>query len=117
MPGPRPRAPLRLARSARRFDSSPAWLNWVGTAPALALLEAVGIPAIHAHDVALADRLREGLGLPPGDTAIVTAEAANVERLEAAGIIAPVRAGRLRTSWHAYNTEADVDRVLDVLGG
>jgi selenocysteine lyase/cysteine desulfurase len=26
-----------------------------------------------------------------------------------------VRGGRLRTSWHVYNTEADVDRVLDVV--
>ena len=35
-------APLRLAADARRFDLSPAWLNWVGRAPALALLEASG---------------------------------------------------------------------------
>ncbi|MDQ3609420.1 MAG: aminotransferase, partial [Actinomycetota bacterium] len=26
------------------------------------------------------------------------------------------RGGRLRTSWHVYNDEADVDRVLDALG-
>jgi selenocysteine lyase/cysteine desulfurase len=37
------------------------------------------------------------------------------ERLEAAGIVAAARAGRMRASWHLYNTEADVDRVLDVL--
>jgi selenocysteine lyase/cysteine desulfurase len=108
---------MQLASSARRLDTSPAWFCWVGAVPALELIERVGVERIHAHDVGLANRFREGLGLPPGDTAIVTAEAANVERLEAAGIIAPVRAGRLRTSWHAYNTEADVDRVLDVLGG
>ena len=35
-------APLRLAHDARRFDLSPAWLNWVGAAPSLALLEEVG---------------------------------------------------------------------------
>ena len=28
-------APLRLAGDARRFDVSPAWLSWVGAAPAL----------------------------------------------------------------------------------
>ena len=28
-----------------------------------------------------------------------------------------VRAGRLRTSWHVYNTADDVDRTLDVLSG
>ena len=108
---------MRLASSARRLDTSPAWFSWVGAVPALELVERVGVERIHAHDVGLANRFREGLGLPPGDSAIVTAEAANVERLEAAGIIAPVRAGNLRTSWHAYNTEADVDRVLEVLAG
>jgi selenocysteine lyase/cysteine desulfurase len=108
---------MQLAANARRFDTSPAWFSWVGAVPALQLIERIGVERIHAHDVGLANRFRAGLGLAPSDSAIVTAEAANVERLEGAGIIAPVRAGRLRTSWHAYNCEADVDRVLDVLAG
>jgi selenocysteine lyase/cysteine desulfurase len=108
---------MQLAANARRLDTSPAWFSWVAAVPALQLIERVGVERIHAHDVGLANRFREGLGIPPGDSAIVTAEAGNVERLESAGIIAPVRAGRLRTSWHAYNSEADVDRVLDVLAG
>ena len=107
--------PLRLARDARRFDTSPAWHNWVGTAAALAVVEELGVERIHAHDVGLANRFRRGLGLPEGDAPIVVAEAAGAERLESAGIVAAVRAGRLRASWHAYNSEADVDRVLDVL--
>jgi selenocysteine lyase/cysteine desulfurase len=106
---------MELASNARRLDTSPAWFSWVGAVPALELIERVGVERIWEHDVGLANRLREGLGLEPGDSAIVTTEVGNVERLEAAGIIAPVRAGRLRTSWHAYNSEADVDRVLDVL--
>src|SRR3954463_5675324 len=109
--------PLRLASDARRLDTSPAWFAWAGTQPAIELVNEIGVEAIHAHDVGLANRFRAGLGLPPGDSAIVAVEAAGAERLEAAGIIAPVRAGRLRTSWHAYNSEADVDRVLDVLAG
>ena len=56
--------PLRLAGDARALDVSPAWLSWVGQAPALELLEAVGIEAVHAHDLALAARFRAGLGLP-----------------------------------------------------
>lgn len=56
--------PLRLAGDARRFDLSPAWLSWVGQAPALERLERVGIAALHAHDVALADAFRAALGLP-----------------------------------------------------
>ena len=67
--------PLRLAEDARRLDISPAWLAWAGTVPALELLAEVGIAAIHRHDLALANALRERLGLPPGDSAIVTVTA------------------------------------------
>lgn len=110
--------PLRLAESARRFDTSPAWFMWVATAPALAVVEELGIDAIHAHDVGLANRFRSGLGLPPHDSAIVMSDAPGAaERLERAGIPAAVRGGRLRTSWHVYNTEADVERALEALAG
>ncbi|HEY1277516.1 MAG TPA: aminotransferase class V-fold PLP-dependent enzyme [Thermoleophilaceae bacterium] len=108
--------PLRLAASARRLDTSPAWFSWVGTAPALELLLEVGIEAVHRHDVALANRFRLGLGLEPGDSAIVSAEVPDAEeRLAGTGVMAAARAGLLRTSWHLYNTEEDVDRVLDLL--
>jgi selenocysteine lyase/cysteine desulfurase len=110
--------PLRLAASARRLDTSPAWFMWVGTAPSLATIERIGIDAIHAHDVGLANRFRSGLGLEPSDSAIVFYDApAAADRLERAGIRAAVRGGRLRTSWHVYNTEADVERALDALAG
>jgi len=108
--------PLRLASSARRLDLSPAWFSWVGTQPALELIERIGVEAIHAHDVGLANRFRMGMGLAPGDSAIVSADAPDAERrLERAGIVAALRGGRLRTSWHVYNDAADVDRVLDAL--
>ena len=110
--------PLRLARSARRLDLSPAWFSWVGTAPALELLEQIGVEAIHDHDLGLANRFRAGVGLEPGNSAIVCADLPGAaERLERAGIIAAVRGGLLRTSWHVYNDERDVDRVLEVAGG
>jgi hypothetical protein len=67
--------PLRLAKDARRLDISPAWLAWAGTVPALELLAEVGIAAIHRHDLGLANALRERLGLPAGDSAIVTVAA------------------------------------------
>ncbi len=108
--------PLRLAGSARRLDVSPAWFSWVGTEPALRVIEQVGVPAIHAHDVALANRFRTGLGLEPSNSAIVCVDVPDaVQRLHRAGIIAAVRGGRLRTSWHIYNTPEDVDHLLDVL--
>ena len=64
--------PLRLARDARRFDTSPAWFSWVGTQPALELLQRIGVRAVHDHDVGLANRFRAGLGMPPSDSAIVS---------------------------------------------
>ena len=110
--------PLRLAAGARKLDTSPAWFMWVGTAPALATIEEIGVEAIHAHDVGLANRFRVGLGLEPGESAIVFCDIADgADKLERAGIRAAVRGGRLRTSWHVYNTTADVDRTLDVLSG
>ncbi len=108
--------PLRLASSARRLDVSPAWFSWVGTQPALEVIEQIGVPAIHAHDVELANRLRTGLGLAPSNSAIVCVELPGaVQRLQRAGIIAAMRGGRLRTSWHVYNHTPDVDRVLEAL--
>jgi selenocysteine lyase/cysteine desulfurase len=108
--------PLRLAASARRLDTSPAWFSWVATQPALELVAAIGVEAIHDHDVGLANRFRAGLGLEPSDSAIVSADVPDARRrLEAAGIVAAERGGRLRTSWHVYNTDADVDAALDAL--
>jgi selenocysteine lyase/cysteine desulfurase len=111
-------APLRLAGDARRFDLSPAWLSWVGAAPALALLGELGTGTIHAHDLRMANRLRAGLGLPPGDSAIVSVAGLDGEageRLAAAGVMAGGRAGALRLSCHLYTTERDVDRALDAI--
>jgi selenocysteine lyase/cysteine desulfurase len=109
--------PLRLARDARRFDISPAWLAWVGTSSALDLLAELGIDAIHRHDLALANGLRARLGQPPGDSAIVTVAAGPaLGRLHAANVRASVRAGAVRLSLHLHNTDADVDAVARALG-
>lgn len=108
--------PMRLAKTARRFDISPSWQVFVGTAPALELVEELGVAAIHEHNVQLANRFLTGLGQPPGDSAIVTVNRPGAqERLDRAGIRAAVRAGRVRASFHAYTTDADVDLALDAL--
>ena len=97
---------------------SPAWLCWVGTAPALALINRVGVEAIHAHNLRLANRVRLGLGLAVGDSAIVRLESSLAPvLLEQADLRASIRAGAVRMAFHLYNTDADVDRVLDVLSG
>ncbi|MGH9119105.1 MAG: aminotransferase class V-fold PLP-dependent enzyme [Acidimicrobiales bacterium] len=111
--------PLRLAGDARRLDVSPAWASWAGQAPALELLATVGVDTILEHNLALANRFRRGLGLNGSDSAIVSIDVADEAsaRLQRAGVVTAIRAGRLRASFHLYNTAADVDRVLDVLVG
>jgi selenocysteine lyase/cysteine desulfurase len=108
--------PLRLAATARRLDTSPAWFSWVGAAPALALIEQVGVDAINAHNLRLANRFRAGIGLPAGQSAIVTVPAGDAERrLADAGVRASIRNGALRLSFHLYNTDADVDTAVTLL--
>ena len=112
-------APLRLAADARRFDLSPAWLNWVGAA-------AVARAARGRRD-RRDPRARRGAGRAarrrasgcrrPG-TAFVSVgglpdDAA--ERLRDAGVMAAGRGGALRLSCHLYTTAAHVDRALEVL--
>jgi selenocysteine lyase/cysteine desulfurase len=110
--------PLRLAPGARRLDVSPAWPCWVGAAGALELLADRGPAAIGAHNGALADALRAGLGLPPTASAIVSVAAPGAgERIAAAGVRASVRAGSARVSFHLYNDENDVDLALHALRG
>jgi len=108
--------PLRLAKTARRFDISPSWPVYVATAPALELIEEIGVPAIHDHNVALANRFLTGLGREPDNSAIVTVDVPGAERrLAHAGVRAAVRAGRVRASFHVYTTVSDVDRALEAL--
>ncbi len=108
--------PLRLADTARRFDLSPSWISYIGAAPALELLNDIGVERIRRHDVALADRFRAGLGLPAGDSAIISVDVPGAaDRLVAAGVRAAVRDGRTRASFHLYTTEADVDAALNAL--
>jgi selenocysteine lyase/cysteine desulfurase len=110
--------PLRMAADARRFDISPAWLNWHAAATSLEQLEAIGIDEIHAHNIALAARVRAAYELEPLDSAIVSlaVDDGAADRLQRAGIKASLRAGRLRISCHHYNDDDDIDRLLEVLG-
>lgn len=110
--------PLRLAADARQFDTSPAWMSWIGTAPALEVIDQIGVPVIHDHNVRLANRLRDGLGLPPSDSAILSADIPDAEaKLARAGIRASARAGRTRLACHIYTTEQDVDAAVAALAG
>lgn len=111
--------PLRLATDARRFDISPAWHCWVGTAPALRVLTEVGVAAIGAHNVGLANEFLAAMDQPPSNSAIVSVPADDtaVERLHAAGVRFGMRAGRVRVAFHLYSTAADVELAARALRG
>ncbi|MFD7546473.1 aminotransferase class V-fold PLP-dependent enzyme [Streptomyces sp. NPDC059578] len=112
-----------LARSARRFDESPSTLAYAAARHSLALIEELGTERIGAHDLALADRFRAGLaarGLEPipspgSPIVAVPGLGARQGELSRAGIELSDRAGNLRAAFHLYNTEADVDQLLDRL--
>lgn len=109
--------PLRLARDARRFDASPAWFAMLGAGLTLPWLASLDPVAVQSHTVGLANRLRSELGLPEQESAIVSLPVTDVaERLQRAGIRAAVRAGAVRVGFHLYNTDDDLDRLLDALG-
>ena len=110
--------PLRLAPGARRFDISPAWFSWVAQAPALEVLLDVGVEAIWAHDVSLANRFRAGVGLEPSDSAIASVASPNGarQRLDAAGVMYADHGSVLRFSFHLYTVAEHVDRAVAALG-
>ena len=109
--------PLRLATDARRLDTSPAWHSWVGAAPALALLEEIGVERDPRA------RPRAGEPLPSrasGSSRATRRSCSSTRRMpqrvsSGQGSGRPCAAGRVRTSWHLYNTGADVDRALEAL--
>ena len=70
---------------------------------------------IEAHALGLASQARAELQLPQEPSAIVSIPTAAAEGLKDAGIRASIRAGAVRVGFHLYNTEDDLDRLLDVL--
>ncbi|MEV0372716.1 aminotransferase class V-fold PLP-dependent enzyme [Streptomyces sp. NPDC050636] len=116
--------PIRQsAATARRFDEPHAHFSYVGAQHSLALLDEIGVAAIHAHNTALADHYRAGLAelglspVPAPGSAIVSAPGlADVEsRLAEAGVRVAMRDGQLRAAFHLYNSTDDVDRLLELL--
>lgn len=108
--------PLRLAKSARRFDLSPAWICWAGTAPAIGSVHALGIDNINAHNMALASLFCELMELPTPSSAIVSFPSQRSSQwLRERGVKAAARAGRLRFSFHIYNTVEDVQYAAALL--
>lgn len=110
--------PLRATDDARRFDVSPAWFGVRAAATSLTWLAGLDQRAITEHCLGLAGRARAELGLEPAETALVAIEREHAAaRLEEAGIRASVRRGAARVAFHLYNTDDDLDRLVEALRG
>ena len=130
---------FQLMPAARRFDlGNHNFLAAAAMEAALELLHSAGTPRIEAHTRGLAARLAYGLaqlGLPvcggvghslrdhivsvgtPGEGHNASDDVrmqALYDALAAGGVKLSIRKDLLRFSFHLYNDESDVDRVLDI---
>lgn len=109
---------MHLAGDARRFNVSPAWLPWVGTAAALRLFAELDPAEVRNYDAGLADDLRGEIGLGPAGQAVVSLpdpEGRRMAALQAAGVSAAARAGNVRLAFHLWNDSADVKIAAEAL--
>jgi selenocysteine lyase/cysteine desulfurase len=109
---------MHLAHDARRFDVSPAWPAWVGAEPALSLFADLDMGEVWRHASGLGDAFCEALGIAPQGQAIVSIPDHDGRMLAAAtadGIRISGRAGRIRASFHVYNTVEDAERLARVI--
>ncbi|MDQ6919281.1 MAG: aminotransferase class V-fold PLP-dependent enzyme [Candidatus Dormibacteraeota bacterium] len=125
---------FEYAGTARKFEESAiSWLDVAAFGAAVGLLLEVGIDVIEEHVLGLARRLAEGLvergyqivepwpREPAEWSGIVSfnrpgmTEVELLRDLKAAGVITRTHRDFVRMSPHFYNTEEEVDRVLDVL--
>jgi len=119
---------LRLSETASRFEvGSPSLISFVGATEALRMLLSYGIENIERRVLKLTDHLiealkKQGLALQtPEDTqhrsGIVNYKIKNpqeaVQKLNSRGIIVSARAHGVRASPHFYNTEEEIDYLVN----
>lgn len=124
---------LTLKPDARRYEeAAPNYPGILGMGAAVNLLLRAGAAAVEQEVLRLADRLRDALprrgyelllkpGRPAERSGIVSFRHSRIvpaevhTRLREAGIIISLRADFLRASPHYYNSDADIDRLLEAL--
>jgi selenocysteine lyase/cysteine desulfurase len=125
---------------ARRFEVGAVdYASCYAVDASLSLLNEIGAPAIEAHVLALAGRLRQGFveqgfevparAFGPEASHIVTVGRLGAgghgvaddprlarlsENLAAQGVVHTIRRGMLRFAFHLFNSDDDVDKVLDI---
>ncbi len=133
---------FEYAAGARRFDAGNFnYLGYTAAAASLSLIHEVGSQKIEDHVLGLAARLAQGLlelGLPvcggekprdrvhivtvgrPGDGGHDTSADPRIrslyEYLSSHGVVLSIRRGVLRFSFHVYNNDTDVQRILQLVG-
>ncbi|MBO0684565.1 MAG: aminotransferase class V-fold PLP-dependent enzyme [Candidatus Dormibacteraeota bacterium] len=125
---------FELAETARRLEeSAPSLLDVAGYLAAVELMLEIGTDVIEKRVLMLAERLARGLAdngyqvvapwprEPQESSGIVSFRRAGIgaqeilRGLQAAGVVGRVHSDFVRLSPHFYNTQAEVDRVLDLL--
>ena len=126
------RVELTLKPSAARYEGgSQNMVGFLGLAESLELLLAYGTEALGRRIVEITDlacRRLEAIGATiysprQGDhrSGIISFELPGSDALElkkrllAAGVVTSARGGKLRLAAHAYNNEADLDRLIEAL--
>ncbi|MEM3770241.1 MAG: aminotransferase class V-fold PLP-dependent enzyme [Candidatus Bathyarchaeia archaeon] len=119
---------LRLSETASRFEvGTPSFLSFVGAAEAIKMLLCFGIENIEKRVLKLTDHLIEavkasGLELqtpeePKHRSGIVNFKIDRpkevVEQLRRMGIVVSARANGIRVSPHFYNTEEEIDKLIN----
>jgi len=119
---------MELSSTASKLDTSLVWFAAVAELATRRAFEQVGLPAIFSRNAALSRRLHDAVGstfpecrlfrepnrsqivsIPVGDASAV------MRRLRDAGIVASLRAGRIRLSTHFYNREDEIDKAIELL--
>jgi cysteine desulfurase/selenocysteine lyase len=125
---------LTFRESAERFESGlPNFVGLFGLEASVSLLLAVGAEAIERQVLALTDQLAAGVvergyrlrshRAPEERSGIIAfvsdhqPSQAIHQRLAEAGVVCSLREGAVRLAPHLYNTAAEMEQILKVLGG
>jgi len=127
-----PRTDWKWVETARRFDApeTASFLNMTGLIRSAEFIREMGVERMHDHVTELLRGLEKNLPTPfrrratpaPLDAPILSIESDDptlahtaARRLRDEGIRASLRDDGIRISPHIYNTERDIERLLDVL--
>jgi len=119
---------LRLSKTASRFEvGSPSFISLVGAEQALKMLLSIGIDTIQSRIIKLTDYLRENI--KNMDLKLQTPEEKQyrsgivnfkinraqeiTRKLAEKGIVVSARAHGIRVSPHFYNTEEEIDKLVE----